>query len=111
MDNIREIIKKNKKRIAKIILISFAAVIAICGTGAITLYNIAKSNINYTVEEAKQIALQMVPGEVLKVNKCLELDNFSFEYRFKIKTSNNYLMEVNVDSNLGVVTEVDNYFD
>lgn len=78
---------------------------------AITVYSIVKSNINYTVDEAKVIALQAVQGDILKVRKSLELDNLSFEYKFKIKNSNNILIEVNVDSNLGVITDIDNYYD
>lgn len=107
MDNMREMIKRNKKKIVQITLILLATVIVICGASFIAIFSIAKSNINYTVEEAKEIALQAVPGEVIKVKKELELDNFSFEYKFKIKTSNNMLMKVNVDSNLGVITDID----
>ena len=52
------------------------------------MYSIAKSNINYTVEEAKAIVLQSVPGEIVRVNKRLDLDTFTFEYKFKIKDKN-----------------------
>ena len=110
-ENIREIIRKGKKKIIRriSILIVFLAVMA---TGfTITIYNIAKSNINYTVEEAKEIVLQAVKGELLHVNKKLELDNLSFQYEFKIKNSNNMLMEVIVDSKLGAITDMDNYYD
>lgn len=107
----RETIKKNKKKIVKKFSILLVLGIVICSAGVIAVYNIAKSNVNYTVEEAKAIALQAVQGEVLKVKKSLELDNFSFEYEFKIKDSNNILMEVNVDSNFGVITEIDSYYD
>ena len=47
----------------------------------------------------------------MRVNKNLELDNFSFEYEFKIKDSNNILKEVTVDATFGVITDLDNYYD
>lgn len=111
LDNIRETIKINKKKIIRKISILIASVAIIGIAGVISVYGIAKSNINYTVDEAKKIALQAVEGEVLGVKKKLELDTFSFEYEFKIKTSNNILMEVIVDSNLGAITDLDNYYD
>ena len=111
LETVREIIKRNKKKIVKRISILLVLGVAVCGIGAITVYSIAKSNINYTVDEAKVIALQAVQGDILKVRKSLELDNLSFEYKFKIKNSNNMLIEVNVDSNLGVITDIDNYYD
>ena len=104
LETAREIIKRNKKKMVKRISILLVL-------GVITVYSIAKSNINYTVDEAKVIALQAVQGDILKVRKSLELDNLSFEYKFKIKNSNNILIEVNVDSNLGVITDIDNYYD
>ena len=109
LETAREIIKRNKKKMVKRISILLVLGVAVCGIGAITVYSIA--NINYTVDEAKVIALQAVQGDILKVRKSLELDNLSFEYKFKIKNSNNILIEVNVDSNLGVITDIDNYYD
>ena len=66
-----------------------------------------RKNINYTIEEAKEIALKSVNGDILKVNKKLEVESLSFEYEFKIKDNNNILREVTVDSNLGVITDLD----
>ena len=43
--------------------------------------------------------------------KKLELDILGFEYEFKIKDSNNMLIEVTVDSNLGAIIDLDNYYD
>ena len=71
------------------------------------IYSTAKKNINYTIEEAKEIALKSVNGDILKVNKKLEVESLSFEYEFKIKDNNNILREVTVDSNLGVITDLD----
>lgn len=111
LKNINEIINKNKKKIITGISTFVAAVIILGGAITTVIYSKAKSNINYTVDQAKEIALQAVEGEVLKVNKTLELERFSFEYEFKIKDSNNILKEVTVDSNLGVITDIDNYYD
>lgn len=111
LGNIREIISKGKKKLIRKISILIALLVIIGAAGSITIYSIAKSNINYTVDEARKIALQGVEGEVLSVNKKLELETFCFEYEFKIKNSNNMLMEVTVDANLGAITDLDNYYD
>ncbi len=111
LDNIRETIKRNKKKLIRKISILIASVAIIGVASVIAVYSIAKSNINYTVDEAKEIALQAVEGEVLGVKKILELDTLGFEYEFKIKDSNNILMEVTVDSSLGAITDLDNYYD
>ncbi|WP_133015201.1 PepSY domain-containing protein [Clostridium cuniculi] len=111
LESIREIISKSKKKIIRKISILIAVLVIIGAVGVITVYSIAKSNINYTVDEAKKVALQAVEGEVIGINKKLELDTFSFEYEFKIKDSNNILMEVTVDSSLGAITDLDNYYD
>lgn len=111
LDNVRETIKRDKKKIIRKISILIASVAIIGVAGVIAVYSIAKSNINYTVDEAKEIALQAVAGEVLGVKKELELDSFSFEYEFKIKNSNNMIIDVTVDSKLGAIIDLDNYYD
>ena len=104
-------IKRNKKKIIKRASIFGAIVVGISLAGTIGLYSIAKLNINYTEEQAKEIALKLVPGEVVRIRKNLDLDNFTFEYDIKIKDTNNVLREVNVDANLGVITDADMYND
>ena len=111
LDNIRERINRNKKKLIRKISILISSVAIIGVAGVIAVYSIAKSNINYTVDEAKEIALQAVEGEVLGVKRKLELDTLGFEYEFRIKDSNNMLMEVTVDSNLGAIIDLDNYYD
>ncbi len=111
IEKIMEIINKNKK---KLIITTSICVFSVAGLGAIgatLVYNKAKSNINYTTKQAKEIALGVVKGDVLRVKKKFELDTCSFEYEFKIKDENNILREVTVDTNLGAVTELDNYYD
>ena len=111
LETIREKLKENKRKLIKggVIIVAIVAGVGIAGLTAV--YSIARSNINYTVEEAQVIALQAVQGEVVKVNKRLDLDKFSFEYKFKIKDANNMLINVDVDSNLGVISDLDNYYD
>ena len=88
LEPIREKIKTNKRKIIKRASIGVAIIAGLGIAAFTTVYSIAKSNINYTVDEAKVIALQAVQGDILKVRKSLELDNLSFEYKFKIKNSN-----------------------
>ena len=107
----KEKIKINKKKIIKRVSILLALLVVLGAVGVAFVFKIVNSNVNYTVEEAQEIALKTVPGQILRVNKDLELDNLSFEYKFKIKDSSNMLLEVSVDSNLGVITDVENYYD
>ena len=104
---VKETINKNKKKLIKRISILLIMLAVLGGVGAAAVYSIAKSNINYTVEEAKELVVQTTGGEILKVNKSIELETLSFEYEFKVKDSNNFLKEVTVDSNLGVITDID----
>lgn len=111
MEKMKEITNKYKKRL---IIGTSVFVIAIAGLGiggVAFIYNKAEANINYTPDQAKEIALKAVPGEVLKVDKRLELDEFSFEYKVKIKDANNILRKVTVNASLGAITDFDNYYD
>ena len=104
-------IKTNKRKLIKRASILVAIIAGLGVAGFTTVYGIAKSNINYTVEEAKAIVLQSVPGEIVRVNKRLDLDTFTFEYKFKIKDKNNMLIKADVNSSFGVVTDLDSYYD
>ena len=104
-------IKTNKRKLIKRASILVAIIAGLGVVGFTTVYSIAKSNINYTVEEAKAIVLQSVQGEILRVNKRLDLDTFSFDYEFKIKDKNNMLIKADVNSSLGVITDLDSYYD
>ncbi len=48
---------------------------------------------------------------MVRIRKDLDLEYCTFEYEIKIKDTNNMLREVNVDSNLGVITDSDYYND
>ena len=103
--------KTNKRKIIKRASIGVAIIAGLGIAAFTTVYSIAKSNINYTVEEAKAIVLQSVPGEIVRVNKRLDLDTFTFEYKFKIKDKNNMLIKADVNSSFGVITDLDSYYD
>ncbi|MBD7916189.1 hypothetical protein H9660_13645 [Clostridium sp. Sa3CUN1] len=107
LEEIKKIIFKNKKTIIKSISIICVSGFMLVTLSGLFIYSTAKKNINYTIEEAKEIALKSVNGDILKVNKKLEVESLSFEYEFKIKDNNNILREVTVDSNLGVITDLD----
>lgn len=111
LEPIREKIKTNKRKIIKRASIGVAIIAGLGIAAFTTVYSIAKSNINYTVEEAKAIVLQSVPGEIVRVYKTLDFDTFTFEYKFKIKDKNNMLIKADVNSSFGVVTDLDSYYD
>ena len=111
LEKVKEIINKNKKKIVVGTSIFVVSVIGLGVIGVTFAYNKAKANMNYTIEDAKVIALKVVEGEVIRVNKKLELDHLSFEYELKIKDTNNILREVTVDASQGVITDLDNYYD
>lgn len=111
IEKIKEKINKYKKRLIIGTAVFIVTVVGL-GVGGVTfIYNKAKSNINYTPEQAKEIALKSVPGDVLKVDKRLELESFSFEYKIKIKDTNNVIRKVTVNTSIGAITDFDNYYD
>jgi uncharacterized membrane protein YkoI len=107
IDKVIEVLKRNKKRIIRGISIFGVVAIGLGVAGTTILYNKAKSNINYTEEQAKEIALKLIPGEVVRIDRDLELEDCTFEYDIKIKDKNNMLREVTVDASLGVISDSD----
>lgn len=106
INKVNNTLKNNKKRIIRVVVSSgVVIVIALIGSGFL-YYNHVKSNINYTQEQAQNIALQLVQGEVIKSSK--DIDDGELEYEFKIKDKNNILREVVVSSNSGAVIDCDN---
>ena len=107
LEKLKELIIKKRKFLIRSIV---GVVVGGCILGAATgtfIYRKAKNNINYTIEEAQDIVLKAISGEVIRVKKNLEVESLSFEYEFKIKDSKNILREVTVDSKLGVITDID----
>lgn len=101
---------KGKKTIIKVISTFLASGIGLCILGGIVLYNIVKSNVNYTVEQAIDIALSQIPGQVVYVSKDLDLERFALEYDIKIKDKNNIIRKVTVDSKFGAISDFENYY-
>lgn len=99
--------KDIKKKIKKLIIIALVTLITVGGAASIFLYNAIKGNVNYTLEAAKEIALGQVPGEVISVERDIEVEDLSFEYEVKIKDQNNMLREVSVDALHGMITDID----
>lgn len=60
-----------------------------------------KKQVNYTEEQAKIIALESVPGEVLDIQK--ELDDFMLIYEVRIRDINNRLQKVEVNAKYGTI--------
>lgn len=119
--------KKAKKKISKgkVIGLSILGVL-LCGTiaaGAIThevienKYNPIEQveekiemkfaeKPNYTLDQAKEIALKKVPGSLVSAKE--DVDDGVVEYEIEIKDKDNMLQEVNVDGRTGAITEIDN---
>lgn len=74
-------------------------------------YEDIKANVKYSQEEAKKVALDKVPGEVIKVEEDIDTDNNSLVYEFKIKTNDNKIKEVEVDSKMGNIVDIDSHDD
>ena len=104
--------KKNriKKNIIKFVSIFGGCTIVLGTLVGLLLFNIIKSNVNYTETQAKEIALEQVPGQVVYVAKDLDFDRFTLEYDIKIKDNNNIIREVTVDSKFGAISDFENYY-
>jgi uncharacterized membrane protein YkoI len=72
-------------------------------------YKEIKANVKYLPEYAKKIALEKVPGEVLKVKEDIDEENNSLIYEFIIKAKDNTIKEVEVDSKMGNIVDIDDY--
>ncbi|WP_366936806.1 PepSY domain-containing protein [Clostridium sp.] len=72
------------------------------------IYSKAKTNIKYSQEQLQQIALGKIPGKVLKVEKELNFEEATFEYKFNIKDKENMLQVVKLDSQNGVILGINN---
>lgn len=105
IDDISQKLKDNKKKIIK--RLSILTIVGIIGAGAlgVSVFTYAKSKINYNENQLKEIALNKIPGEVIKVKKEFNEDDFTFEYEFKIKDKENILREITVNTNSGAITD------
>lgn len=119
----KEIMKNMMKKVAtykKKIIIAVVAVavagLALAG-GYIGLgYYYAKNNENYSEQEARDIALAQVDGEIINVQKDFELEDdqlsrSEFEYEVEIKTADNQLRYVTVSSRTGTYSYDDDHYE
>lgn len=119
----KEIMKNMMKKVAtykKKIIIAVVAVavagLALAG-GYIGLgYYYAKNNENYSEQEARDIALAQVDGEIINVQKDFELEDdqlsrSEFEYEVEIKTADNQLCYVTVSSRTGTYSYDDDHYE
>lgn len=112
MKNIKEKIENlDKKTVIKktkqVIIITLSCTVLLGGIGAFAGYSYIKSNIKYTESQCEKIALDKVPGEIIKTEKDINEDTLSLTYNFKIKGEDNLLNEVEVDSKSGAIIYID----
>ena len=100
---VREKVEKNKKKIKKTIITVLAIMIVGGSTLAFAGYKYITSNINYDKAAATEIALEKVPGEILWVTK--DIEHGILEYEFKIRTEENTIAEITVDSKYGAIVD------
>ena len=107
LNKIMDFIRNNSIRIKK--LLKIAILIVIIGAGVIVggIYAYARSNINYSEKELEKIAIEKLPGQVVKIKKELELEDASFEYTFFIKDKDNMLQEITLSPVSGAITDMD----
>lgn len=107
-DNMEKIDTKSVvKKIKKAIIITLSGVVILGGAGVYAGYKYIKSNENYTQIQCEKIALEKVPGEIIRTTKSIDDDSLSLVYEFKIKSKDNVLNEVDVDSKSGAIIDMD----
>ena len=107
-DNMEKIDTKSVvKKIKKAIIITISGVVILGGAGVYAGYKYIKSNENYTQIQCEKIALEKVPGEIIRTTKSIDDDSLSLVYEFKIKSKDNVLNEVDVDSKSGAIIDMD----
>ncbi len=102
-----ETIKNNSKKIKKIILITVIVVIVGSGIAVGAIYSYAKSNVNYSETQLKQVAIKKIPGQVVGVKKELDPEDATFEYTFQIKDLENMLQEITLNSKNGAIIDIE----
>ncbi|MGN1386441.1 MAG: PepSY domain-containing protein [Bacillus sp. (in: firmicutes)] len=105
-----------KKKIIITVVATAVAGLALAG-GCIGLgYYYAKNNENYSEQEARDIALTQVDGEIISVQKDFELEDdqlsrSEFKYEVEIKTADNQLRYVEVSSRTGTYSYDDDHYE
>lgn len=101
---------KLKKKIIKYVSIFSAGIVGLSVVGGLAIFGIVKSNVKYTEQQAKDIALKQIPGKVVYVRKDLDLERFTLEYDVNIMDQNNIIREITIDSKYGAVSDFENYY-
>lgn len=96
-----EFIKKYKKRI----IIGFASMFALTALGVFASFQIASKNVNYSMEQAQEIVVSKVGGEVMVSGVDNEL--FATYYELTIMDENNRPLDVTVSAKTGEIVDVD----
>ena len=107
LNNMVEMVQSNKGKIKKIIIIGVVLLIIGSGIAVGSVYTYAKSNINYTEKQLKEVAIKAIPGQLINVKKELEFEDAVFEYTFQIKDSENIMQEITVSSKSGAIIEME----
>ena len=92
--------EKNKKSKKKIIASLDLVIIVIVALYAVTVWN----NINYSVNQLQEIALERIPGEIEDVKRELEIEDAAIEYTFYIRDNENMIREITVSTKSGGIT-------
>ncbi|MGG5462851.1 PepSY domain-containing protein [Clostridium sp. B9] len=104
---VSETLKKYKKKIIIACTVIVLGGVGLSLAGGAFLYNKTKASIKYTEKQCEEVALKQIPGEVVKVEKDVDLEDSTVEYEFKIKDKNNMLKEITVDSTSGAIVDID----
>jgi uncharacterized membrane protein YkoI len=96
-----EFIRKHKKRI----IITFASTLTIVMVAVFASFHVASKNVNYSMEQAQDIAVSKVGGEVMISGVDNEL--FTTYYELTIMDENNRPLDVTVSAKTGEIVEVD----
>lgn len=103
LEKIKRFLRKNKKKI----IIGASVIVLLIVLAIVGIFTIIKSNVNYTKEECRNIALGYINGEVVREGLGFDFERLAIEYKFIIKDNNNLLREVEVDSKIGAIIDFD----
>lgn len=107
---VKEVVQVNKKKIIKVsVSLVVMGVVAVGILGGV-FYSYAKSNVKYTKAQAQEIALNKIPGEIIKANKDIDFEDATIEYEFEIKDKENMLKKITVSSKSGAITDMEDEY-
>lgn len=107
---INEDLKVNKKKIIKVTVTLVVLGVVSVGILGGVFYSYAKSNVKYTQKQAEEIALNKIPGEIIKAHKEIDFEDATLEYEFEIKDKENMLKKITVSSKSGAITDMEDEY-